>query len=207
MINLQERLNSIKEYFVSMEMVDGKWAVCAQYRDNWCAYPPDDGSVELIEDENEKNHWWYVAKDESVVIDKLISLVEETVQTNIDAIRKVELFKEKATELKRIFSDEKLTLAQLQTLRFVFDGVQVPVKKEPVVQNTKKTVASKKEILSKAESQSENQDVFKVSAPEPVHEERPRKSQKAKAVKAVEKPEVTVSAVDMTKEEIDDLRG
>lgn len=206
-MNLQERLNSIKEYFVSMEMVEGKWAVCAQYRDNWCAYPPDDGSVELIEDENEKNHWWYVAKDESVVIDKLISLIEETVQTNIDAIRKVELFKEKATELKKIFSDEKLTLAQLQTLRFVFDGAQAIEKKEVTVQTPKKTVSSKKEILSKAESQIEKQDVFKVSVPEVVQEEKPRRGQKSKPAKPVEKPEVTVSAVDMTKEEIDDLRG
>ena len=116
-----QSINKIKEYFLSMEMYEGRWVIVVKYRPKWGAYSSEDGRIKVSADENQEDVWWYYATDDKVEVDDIINLITETVATNIEAIKKVELFKIKAGELKQIFSDETLSFKTLQTLKFVFD--------------------------------------------------------------------------------------
>lgn len=202
---LQERLGKIKDYFVGMEMYGGQWVVRVKYRPKWGAYPPEDGRIKVVSDESEPDLWWYCANDENVDIDSILDLIEETIDTNMEAIKKVELFKLKAAELKRIFSDESLSFQKLQRLRFVFDDKVVTDSKKSVVVEPKKKVSSKKELITQVDDEIKGHDIFE-SPKESVDDSVNKKKVTRKRV--VEKPVVeTVSSSEMTKEEIDDLRG
>jgi hypothetical protein len=203
---LQERLGKIKEYFVGMEMYNGLWVVRVKYRPKWGAYPPEDGRIKVVSDENESDLWWYCANDEDVDIDSILDLIEETIQTNMEAIKKVELFKLKAGELKQIFSDESISLKKLQTLRFVFDENSDKEAKPVEKVETKKKVASKKELITQVDDEIKEHDVF-TSKPAVVEEVVTKKrvsKQKPVTRKSVVE---TTTPEGMTQAEIDDLRG
>ena len=205
---MKDSINKIKEYFVSMEMYDGKWVICTQFKPKWGAYPSEDGRIKVVSDEQQPDMWWYCAEDDGVDVDEIINLINETVVTNLDAIKKVELFKEKASELKKIFSDEKLSLKMLQTLKFVFDDTIVEniVEKEekPVI---KKKTTSKKDLMSHVGDVIQEHDVF--SKPEVVvqetHDYEPEVVKKTRKTKQKQVESLTPS--DMTSEEINELRG
>ena len=211
---LQERLSKIKDFFVGMEMYNGLWVVRVKYRPKWGAYPPEDGSIKVVSDEGEPDLWWYCANDESVEIDSILSLIEETIETNMEAIKKVELFKLKAGELKQIFSDETIGLKKLQSLRFVFDDEVKEVTKVPMKSETKKKASSKKELITQVDDEIKSHDVFSSPAEpentpvvkdiEDVAEKRKvtrKKAQKAEFVSQTSTPD------ERTQDEIDDLRG
>ena len=203
---LQERLGKIKEYFVGMEMYNGLWVVRVKYRPKWGAYPPEDGRIKVVSDESESDLWWYCANDEDVDIDSILDLIEETIQTNMEAIKKVELFKLKAGELKQIFSDESISLKKLQTLRFVFDE-NIDKEAKPVEKaEPKKKVASKKELITQVDDEIKEHDVF-TSKPAVVEEVVTKKRvSKPKPVTSKSLVETTTPE-GMTQAEIDDLRG
>lgn len=204
---LQESLNRIKDYFVGMDMYNGSWVIRVKYPPKWGAYPPEDGSVKVVSDENENGLWWYCANNEEITVDDIMNLIEETIQTNIEAIKKVELFKLKAGELKQLFSDESISLKKLQSLKFVFDSsvneVKVNNKSE-----VKKKVASKKDLISKVDEEISEHNVFTSKSEDreevEVVKEMPKKvGRKKKSVESV----VTATPDTMTQTEIDDLRG
>lgn len=206
---LDEGLNKIREYFRGIDIYNGAWVVRVSYPQKWGAYPPEDGSIKVVSDENEAGLWWYCANNEGVTVDKIINLIEETVHTNMEAIKKVELFKLKASELKQLFSDESISFKRLQTLKFVFDSS--PINEEKVVKKGEaKKVASKKDLINQVDDAIKEHDVF-TAKPEKVEEvlskrEVPKKTTRKKPV--VEQEVVSTSTPDeMTQAEIDDLRG
>lgn len=206
-----ESINRIKEYFVSMEMYNGRWVICVRFRPKWGAYSSDDGRIKVGSDEKQPDVWWYCANEDDVEVDEIIDLIDETVQTNIEAIKKVELFKLKASELKQIFSDESISFKRLQTLNFVFDDSKVPEDKEkPVKAETKKKVSTKKELMTQVGEVIQEHDVF--TTPVESGAETIESNAKGYKRKTTSKPKVVESAktatpVDMTQAEIDDLRG
>lgn len=204
---LQDNINKIKDYFVGMEMYNGLWVVRVKYRPKWGAYPPEDGTIDVVADENEADLWWYCAKNKEVEIDAIINLIEETIQTNLEAIKKVELFKLKANELKQIFSDESISLSKLQTLRFVFNSDQ-QAEKPTVKQEPKKKMASKKDFIEVVTDEIKEHNVFTKPSEETQLEEPKTNTNTRKSVKKkVEKLESTTTPADMTQEEINELRG
>lgn len=207
---LQERLSKIREYFVGMEMYNGLWVVRVKYRPKWGAYPPENGRIKVVSDENESDLWWYCANDEDVEIDSIIDLIEETIETNMEAIKKVELFKLKASELKQIFSDESISLKKLQTLKFVFDDNAANVQKTIDKTEAKRKVASKKDLISKVDDVIKEHDVF-TAKPEKIEEVVTKREATKKSTRKKSLPEQTSANTstpdEMTQEEIDDLRG
>ena len=208
-----ELINKIKEYFVSMEMYDGKWVVAVKFKPKWGAYPSEDGRIKVSPDEQQPDLWWYYADDTSVDVDEIINLINETVVTNMEAIKKVELFKLKAGELKQIFSDEKLSFKKLQTLKFVFDDSVVERKVESEAPITKKKTTSKKDLMSQVGDVIQEHDVFtqppiekKVDEEVEEVEEVPVKKSRKTKQKTQEVVE-SLTANEMTSEEIDELRG
>lgn len=200
-----QSINKIKEYFVSMEMYEGRWVIAVKYRPKWGAYSKEDGRIKVSPDENEEDVWWYYASDQTVEVDEIIDFICETVATNIEAIKKVELFKMKASELKKIFSDESLSFKKLQTLNFVFDDSTT--KNKSVNEDVKKKVISKKDLLTKID----DHDLFtkenESQVDDIVPEVKPKTKTRKKKDVEEKKVEETVEADEMTKEEIDELRG
>ena len=202
-----ESINKIKQYFVSMEMYDGKWVICVKFKPKWGAYSSDDGRIKVSPDENEADLWWYYASDESVDIDEIINLIDETALTNMEAIKKVELFKLKASELKKIFSDEKLSFKKLQTLKFVFDDSpkdELPI--EVVKPSTNNKAHTKTDITKEIGNAINEHDVFsQESKPEAGGEQEIKKTRKTKQ-KQIENVD-TQTSINMTDDEINELRG
>jgi hypothetical protein len=189
---MNDSINKIKDYFVSMEMYEGRWVISVKYQPKWGAYSSEDGRISVVEDDNHADVWWYCAKDDDVTVDDIIELICETVQTNLEAIKKVELFKLKASELKQLFSDEKISLSKLQTLKFVFeDG---PVDK-PI---------TKKDLITHVDETIKEHDVFKPTTDTAEKVKRARKSEKKQRTTS---QIVTATPKDLTQEEINDLRG
>ena len=206
---LQDRLNKIKDYFQSIEQFEGKWVICVKYKPKWGAYPSEEGKINAVPDENTPDVWWYYGKDDKVDIDSIFDLIDETIQTNLDAIRKVELFKLKAEELKRIFSDDSISFKKLETLRFVFDE-KIAMNDSKTKKGKRSKPMSKKDILKIDDSVADE-------VTEPVEAE-PMKETATSQVKEDDncsvkcgggmKEEVTaVNATELSQEEIDDLRG
>lgn len=196
---LQDRLNKIKDYFQSIEQFDGKWVICVKYKSKWGAYPSDNGRINAVPDETTPDVWWYYGKDANVDIDSIFDLIDETIQTNLDAVRKVELFKLKANELKQLFSDETISFKKLQTLKFVFDETVAKENIKPKKNNRKKPM-SKKDILKIDDSVVEETEAI---VEEKVSENVPY----VEAPVPTQPQETVVNATDLTQEEIDDLRG
>ena len=206
---LQDRLNKIKDYFQSIEQFEGKWVICVRYNPKWGAYPSENGKINAVPDENTPDVWWYYGKDDKVDIDSIFDLIDETIQTNLDAIRKVELFKLKAEELKRMFSDDSISFKKLQSLEFIFNEKVTTVSNKP---KKGKRLMSKKDILKIDDSVADE-------VTEPVEAEHAEKETNAtlpkvdncdvKGDKAIEEQHsvTVVNATELSQEEIDDLRG
>ena len=202
---LQDRLNKIKDYFQSIEQFDGKWVICVKYKPKWGAYPSEGGKINAVPDENTPDVWWYYGKDDKVDIDSIFDLIDETIQTNLDAIRKVELFKLKAEELKRIFSDDSISFKKLQTLRFVFDE-KITMNDSKPKKGKRSKPMSKKDILKIDDSVTNE-------VTEPVKENSDGQISESACGDAkkdaydTENTETAVNATELSQEEIDDLRG
>lgn len=202
---LQDRLNKIKDYFQSIEQFEGKWVICVKYKPKWGAYPSEGGKINAVPDENTPDVWWYYGKDDKVDIDSIFDLIDETIQTNLDAIRKVELFKLKAEELKRIFSDDSISFKKLQTLRFVFDE-KIAMNDSKPKKGKRSKPMSKKDILKIDDSVADE-------VTEPVKENSDGQISESACGDAKEdaydpeNTETAVNATELSQEEIDDLRG
>lgn len=213
---MTESINRIKDYFVSMAMYEGKWVMAVRYPPKWVAYSSDDNSIIASKDDQNNDVWWYYAKDENIDVDNIINLVTETVQTNFEAIKKVELFKLKAGELKKLFSDETIGLKQLESLRFIFDKqTETTDASEPVSKDKpKKTVQTKKDVMMQVGEKIQGHDVFQAettteateTAPV-VQEDRKQKrraqKQNTEEIKAL-KP---ATPEELTQSDIEALRG
>lgn len=200
---MNEAIDKIKDYFVSMERYNGCWAICVQYRPKWMAYPSEDGRVKVTQEDEAPDMWWYCANDKTVTVDEIITLIDETIQTNLEAIKKVELFKCKAGELKQIFSDEKITYQKLQTLRFVFEDSQVAKITPQSKTEEKKKMTSKKDVMAQVGAEIQEHNVFTA----PTQPTTPAKATKRKRSVAEPKDVETLTPSEMTQEEIDGLRG
>lgn len=195
---LQEKLDKIKEYFQSIELLDMKWVICVKYKPKWGAYPSDDNRIQAIPDESVPCLYWYYSNDTKVSVDEIIDLIEETVQTNLDAIKKAELFKLKVDELKKLFSNENLTFSKLQTLNFTFSENitdESVIVEETIKKRGRRKISSKKDLLKVGEIEEEKL---------PNNELEALVNDK---VDGSNGDTEIVESSDMTQEEIDDLRG
>lgn len=199
-MNLQERLNNIKDYFQSMELMEGRWFICVKYNSKWGAFSSEDGKIKVAPHESNPNIYWYYSEDEGTSIDDILDLIEETIKTNLEAIKKVELFKIKGEELKRLFSDENITFKQLQTLKFVMEDKENTSIKSRVKQKATKPrkLTTKKDLLKVNDVEITEKEEAKEVIPE-INEPRVHENPIS------EPPMMEVN--NLSSEEIDKLRG
>lgn len=203
---MQEKLNGIKDYFQSMELLEGKWVICVKYKEKWGAYPSEDGSINAIPDEKAPDVYWYFPTNDNVGIDEIIALIEETIATNLDAIKKADLFKEKALELKKLFADDTIPFSKLQTLYFGFaDITNVKSSRKTAKKSKPKT---KKEIISEAVEEVEEPRLKEET--NMVLDEQLAKPQRKNATptpSSVTDSTEAINATELSDQELNDLRG
>lgn len=139
-MTLQERIQKNEKYFRGMEIVNNTVIIKVLYGEKWGAYPSQDENIKVAKSDEVKNEWFYYADYTYTVIDDIFNLIEETIEMNLSAIERLELFNIKMEELKTLFANE--SLQKLKTLSFQFEEI-------------KKTKKNK----SKKKKSNENEDV------------------------------------------------
>lgn len=141
-MTLQERIQKNEKYFRGMEIINNTVIIKVLYGEKWGAYPSQDETIKVAKSEEVKNEWFYYADYTYTVIDDIFNLIEETIDMNLSAIERLELFNNKIEELKALFANEPLP--KLKTLTFHFEEIKKPKKKR----QKKNVIENKEEIVS-----------------------------------------------------------
>ena len=147
-MDLQEKLIELSEYGVSFNVASGNFVIKIKYNSNWTIIQPDGNEIAFYRDENDDSVYYYVASV-TTSIDKIFFAIDETIEYNRELELKVELFKEKMSELQEIFAQEPLDV--LRTLEFKLKKT----KKEKT--KKEKVVKEKEDDINNIEEVSENE--------------------------------------------------
>ena len=128
---VQNRIEKIKQYFRSIELVENTIIIRVKYLNKWGVYPSEDNLIKVTKSDDAKNEWYYYADSDKKNISEIFDLIDETIEMNISAAKKIALLDKKFAELKTIFSNESLD--RLETLKFVMK----PNKKAKVKKSSK----------------------------------------------------------------------
>lgn len=122
---LQESIDRIKEYFMSIEIKNDTLMVKVSFNKNWGVYPSSDERIKVTKQQNDetngKSEWIYYGNINEISVDDVFNLIFDTSKMNIEAGLKLELLTKKFDELKKIFAEESLD--RLNNLVFVFNDV------------------------------------------------------------------------------------
>lgn len=147
-MDLQEKLIELSEYGVSFNVASGNFVIKIKYNSNWTIIQPDGNEIAFYRDENDDSVYYYVASV-TTSIDKIFFAIDETIEYNRELELKVELFKEKMSELQEIFAQEPLDV--LRTLEFKLK------KKKKEKTKKEKVVKEKEDDINNIEEVSENE--------------------------------------------------
>ena len=148
-MDLQEKLIELSEYGVSFNVASGNFVIKIKYNSNWTIIQPDGNEIAFYRDENDDSVYYYVASV-TTSIDKIFFAIDETIEYNRELELKVELFKEKMSELQEIFAQEPLDV--LRTLEF-----KIKKKKKKEKTKKEKVVKEKEDDINNIEEVSENE--------------------------------------------------
>lgn len=123
-MNLNERIKKNEKYFKGMEIIANTVIIKVQYGDKWGAYPSSDETIKIAKSEENVNEWYYYGDYTFSIIDEIFDLIEETIEMNLAAIERLDLFNQKMEELKDLFANE--SLPRLKTLTFVLQDINKP---------------------------------------------------------------------------------
>ena len=130
MLNLQTRIDKVKEYFRGIEYTSGLFIVKVEYKPKWNVFQPNGGSISVTVDDNIPNLYYYYG-DSTIDYNDFFDLIDETIKFNMEAEDKVALMREKYAELKELFVNEDLET--LKTLTFTLKKKK-PKKVKPKVE-------------------------------------------------------------------------
>jgi len=142
-MDLQEKLIELSEYGVSFNVASGNFVIKIKYNSNWTIIQPDGNEIAFYRDENDDSVYYYVASV-TTSIDKIFFAIDETIEYNRELELKVELFKEKMSELQEIFAQEPLDV--LRTLEFKLKKKKEKTKKEKVVKEKEDDINNIEEV-------------------------------------------------------------
>lgn len=140
-ITLQDRIQSLQPYFLSIEVKESLYIVKVLLPNKWSAYNREDEVIKVVKSDTDKNTWFYYAEIKDVELNDIFDLIEETIATNESVTKKIALMKTKMEELKDLFQNE--SLERLETLEFMFKNV----KKTKVKSAEKKTKRASSKLV------------------------------------------------------------
>lgn len=124
-MELQEHLMKLTDYNIGCKFAEGYFLINVVFDGNWSIIPPENPDIEYCQKENVH---YYCAPLSNELIEEVFSSIYETIDYNIDLAKKVELFKERVSELQDVFSNE--TYDNLLNLKFVIENKDEKSKKK-----------------------------------------------------------------------------
>ena len=118
MSKLQITLESLQPYVISIRYIKGTPVVDVILNDGWTIL--NDTQIKNVknEDDNSLNYYMVFSEIATVTLDDLLGYVDRVIKVNIEREKKLDLLKNKVSELKDIFKTNSLN--KLQKLRFSF---------------------------------------------------------------------------------------
>ena len=140
MLQVEDYISKIGEYFEGIERYNDALIVRVKLPERWGTYPSSDERIKVAKSEEVPNEYYYYGSSNDVNLEDIFQLIIETIQMNKDVLLKIELLKEKVQELKELFDTKPLE--ELKTLKFV-------------TEQPKKTKAKRKYTKKKKEVENE----------------------------------------------------
>lgn len=118
MVNINEKIKNIGEYFLGMNVAEGFIYITVRFPDGWKVSNrlEEKYDVKAIKTENEMGYYFFTSMD--VGFEKIFEAIEDTISFNEVALLKQTLFMEKIKELQILFEDEPLDV--LETIEFKY---------------------------------------------------------------------------------------
>lgn len=129
---LEEKIEKLKNVWsVIRRSDDGRYLVGVTFPDGYGVYDSADNRIHVLDDtKGESRLYWYVAQDLSVTVNDVIEFIDNTVDANMEAIKKAQLYELKVKELRNFFADTDMTYSELEALTFKFKE-EVKTKEQP----------------------------------------------------------------------------
>lgn len=141
MQSLQEELDSLKPYFISIRVVDGIYVLDIILKDKWVMLESE--VIKPIRDKKTINY--YLIYSENATIDDLILFAKQVINYNLEQEEKQALLKAKYEEIKNLFNEKSLD--ELKRVRFEIDEEQpVKILPSPTIVNTNNIKIGENEI-------------------------------------------------------------
>lgn len=119
---LEEKIEKLKNVWsVIRRSDDGRYLVGVTFPDGYGVYNSADDRIHVLDDtKGESGLYWYVAQDLSVTVSDVIEFIDNTVDANMEAIKKAKLYELKVNELRNFFADTDMSYSELEALTFKF---------------------------------------------------------------------------------------
>ena len=128
MIDINEKIKNISEYFLGMNVADGFIYITVQFPEGWKISNrlEEKFDVKAILTENGLGYYFFTSM--MVGFEKLFDAIEDTISFNKVAAIKQQMFLEKIKELQIIFEDEPIEV--LETIEFKYKKKRTKKKNE-----------------------------------------------------------------------------
>lgn len=114
--NLQDRMNDMKPYFKGIEMYNDALIVKMLFPKNWRVYNSSDDIVKVTKSENLENEYFFYGNSNYTTYEGIFDHIDVIIKENKEISLKLQLLKEKAEELKELFSTH--SYEELLSLKF-----------------------------------------------------------------------------------------
>ena len=148
MAQLQNEILSIQEYFRSVEYYGKHIVVKVEFPKRWHVYSSLDEKIKAIPDDNIPNVFFYFTDINEASLEDVFDLIRETIDTNVNALKKVEMMKERMNELKELFSTH--SIEELKGLKFVLEESKPKTKRKYNRKKKADSVSSTEEPVDNA---------------------------------------------------------
>ena len=155
---LEEKIEKLRNVWsVIRRSDDGRYLIGVTFPDGYGVYNSADDRIHVLDDtKGESRLYWYVAQDLSVTVNDVIEFIDNTVDANIEAIKKAKLYELKVKELRNFFADTDMSYSELEALTFKFkeeaktkeQPAQIPTIDIKPKKASKTSKAKKGEIVS-----------------------------------------------------------
>lgn len=129
---LEEKIEKLRNVWsVIRRSDDGRYLIGVTFPDGYGVYNSADDRIHVLDDtKGESRLYWYVAQDLNVTVNDVIEFIDNTVDANIEAIKKAKLYELKVKELRNFFADTDMSYSELEALTFKFKE-EVKTKEQP----------------------------------------------------------------------------
>ena len=144
---LQDEILKLGDYFRGIEYFKNAIIVKVIFPLRWQVFPTPDGLIKPAKSETTQGEYFYYGDMNSVSLDDIFALINETIEANKDAELKIQLLNTKINELKELF--KTTPYESLANLKFVIESEK---KEKPKRKYTKKKKKEGEENVVTAEA-------------------------------------------------------